>query len=624
MRKPVFILLCIFGAVFLINGLIHYFTFEYSYFPSQTEAAEPIRVLTAQETSEEEFPVTDELIAFGRKAFYTETFGNEVFFTDILGTYDGALTLPNVFKACLKLRGQGTNNLQVEAAKTVVLGDRTIHKGELIDTGLDVAKGAYTPLGITLKVKEGRLQAGLGCVTCHAIADLPSGKILEGVPNTDLNAGLLLALGTNSASFFTHTDVNNLTKFIKDTGRTVPGEDGSKLALPDPDALEKAVDRDFLTWPPGYVDTMIDLKNSPVQIPDSFTKGDHPYTWSGSIGIGPFHGLAFFNGIPNAQNMDPLSQMNLSKTLFGLDKEVYVGTLLQRAANEKYRYRPESGEKPSAFLDRVDPTPGAPGVNELVPTPNYPRPSPVSITGLLASKPGYPVAYHLLAMAAYQNALHPPPSKHQASDAQRVSAGRDVFRRANCISCHAGTYLTNNSIVPSSVIGTEPTRSIALRSLEPAWDKPLMYPWDTPVPLPARPNTFEFDLSRYDPEQLRLSLGQGGREGGYKVPSLFGLYWSAPYLHDGGVAVGAEGASQAGIPGTLHRGVAADPANSLRALVDRRLRRQVITANEADPDVIRARITGAGHEYWVDEEAGFTQEQQDALIDYLLKVNDRP
>jgi hypothetical protein len=63
------------------------------------------------------------------------------------------------------------------------------------------------------------------------------------------------------------------------------------------------------------------------------------------------------------------------------------------------------------------------------------------------------------------------------------------------------------------------------------------------------------------------------------VPSIIGLYWTAPYLHDGGVAVGPNLDKDIGILGTLRKGIHPDPANSLRALVDKELRRKVILSN---------------------------------------------
>ena len=108
--------------------------------------------------------------------------------------------------------------------------------------------------------------------------------------------------------------------------------------------------------------------------------------------------------------------------------------------------------------------------------------------------------------------------------------------------------------------------------------------------------------------------------GGYKVPSLIGLYWSAPYLHDGGVAVGANTKSQLGIEGTLNKSILPDPYNSIRALVDKNLRTQVIKANQSAESLRKSNVTGEGHEYWVDASTGFSQQEQDALIKYLLTL----
>jgi len=65
-----------------------------------------------------------------------------------------------------------------------------------------------------------------------------------------------------------------------------------------------------------------------------------------------------------------------------------------------------------------------------------------------------------------------------------------------------------------------------------------------------------------------------------------------------------------------------DPAESLRALIDRRLRERVVEANHADEDLRKANVEGVGHEYWVDGKAGFSPREQDALIHYLLTLHD--
>jgi len=64
------------------------------------------------------------MVERGRQAFYQETFGNEVFLTDVTGMLDGGLTPTQVALAVAKLGGQGTTNLQVAIASDMRVGDR--------------------------------------------------------------------------------------------------------------------------------------------------------------------------------------------------------------------------------------------------------------------------------------------------------------------------------------------------------------------------------------------------------------------------------------------------------------------------------------------------------------------
>jgi hypothetical protein len=107
------------------------------------------------------------------------------------------------------------------------------------------------------------------------------------------------------------------------------------------------------------------------------------------------------------------------------------------------------------------------------------------------------------------------------------------------------------------------------------------------------------------------------------VKGLLGLWWSAPYLHDSSIAVGVDAETELGIPGTLRRGRDVDPVNSLRALLDRGLRSRVIEANQSDAAMQKAKVLGIGHEHWVDEQAGYSLEDQSALIDYLFSLEFR-
>ncbi|KFM98543.1 electron transport protein [Bacillus clarus] len=562
--------------------------------------------------------IDSSLLQLGKKSFYEETFGNEGFITDIMGAFDGPITLPNIQKAVKELEGKGTTNLQVELANTVTIGGKTFKKGRKVDTGLDVAKGTNKVLGMPIKYSEGKMKAGISCLACHATVDSNSKQIIEGAPNSDLNAGLLIAFAKNSAAYFTHTDISSLKKYMNNFNHTIKTSDDKTAVLPNPKMLEDAVDRNVLKWPKGNFDSTIDMKSNPAQIPDSFTLGDFPYGWSGHAMAGPFKGLSTFNNNVHAQNSDSLSQSEVSRELFGIDKEVYMGTILQSAANPKYRYIPNQGKKPSEFFVAVDPTPGIPGVNELIKPPSFPKVTLIAPDGLIASSPGYKVNEQNNAMSAWQNTLVPPKSEIKV-DSKTMQLGRSVFKRASCITCHAGSDFTNNRIISAAKIGTEPSRAQALKKTEKIWGEAFIYSPDTPVPVPKNAKILKVPTTQLDPEQIDLAFAKGESPGGYKVPSLIGLYWTAPYLHDGGVAVGPNSNTQLGFPGTLMKGVYPDPVNSLRALVDKKQRERVIAANRL-ANLQQVHVQGIGHEYWVDASTGFSNQEQDALIRYLLTL----
>jgi hypothetical protein len=441
--------------------------------------------------------------------------------------------------------------------------------------------------------------------------------VVEGVPTNDLNAGLIMALATNSSAYFTHANIKSLKRYIRSLDRVVVDSKGRKSSLPDPQLLEKEVDRTFVSWPRGNFDSTIDMKANPSQIPDSFTLGDHPYGWSGFAAAGSFRGLSTFSNNVHAQNADSLAQSEISEALFGVDKEVYIGTILQNAANPKFRYKPNVNEKPSEFFAKVDPTPGVVGVNKLVAPPQFPKVSLVAPDGLVVSEPGYRFNEQNNAVAAWQNTINPPTLSVKI-DAEQIARGRDVFVRAGCIRCHAGAYLTNNRVVSAKVVGTEPSRAQALKKTEKVFGEAVFYAPDTPVPVPKNAKVLKVPTEQLDKEQIRLAFAHGDSKGGYKVPSLIGLSWSAPYLHDGGVAVGPNG--ELGLTGTLGKGIVPDARNSLRALIDRTLRQQVIRANVSDPQLRAVHVSGDGHRYWIDQQEDFTKEEQEAVIDYLLSL----
>lgn len=545
-------------------------------------------------------PIDEAVLAKGRRAFYTETYRNELFLTDVVGFLDGPLDLWAFAKALALLAGRGTTNLQVALSKDADIAGRAFHAGDVVDTDLDVPRGAFLPLGLKLFSSHGRIRVGVTCALCHAAVDRASGKVVEGAPNADFQAGLLLAMGTNSAAYVANTDAK-------------PAK-GPNEEPPSAAQLETAVDAVLRRWPPGFFDSTIDQTADPSQIPDSFTFGGHPYGWTGFASSGPFHGLTALGNNVHGQNSDATSQLHLTRLLFDLDPEAYLALVLRNAPDRGLRHDPASGLPPSRLVARFAPAPGMPALNDIIRSPDYPRVSSVVPDGVMISKPGRRVWELNNAISAFQNTLAPPPPPGPTPHA---AAGRTVFERAGCADCHAGPRHTNNRLVPAPDIGTEPTRALAMQKTEPLYEpNPNIPAFDTPVPPPPGAKTVAVPPG-LEPDQARLAMAYGNA-GGYKVKGLTGLRLTAPYLHDGGVAVGPDPAVHLGVPGTLGQGVAPDPANSLRALVDRELRAKAVRANQADADLVRVHVQGVGHEFWVDEAAGFTRDEQDALIQYLL------
>lgn len=625
MRRVFVAILLGIGALIAAAIIITGIGFQYAYEPSTSSVISRIRPSPEQydlwghpKSSPQPgaVKIDDALLRLGRKAFYKETFRNELFLTDVVGILSGPLRVWNVTEAVLALKGQGTTNLRVRVPETVTIGGRTFQKGSYFDTGLDVPRGAIVPLGMAISVSRWKIRIGITCALCHATVDPQTNKVIEGAPNQDLNAGLLLALGTNSAAYFMHTDVDPKT-IPRDRRRTIATSAGQKQALPNVAALENRVDSALLMWPRGNFDSLTDLKADPTQIPVSFTSGNYPYGWSGNFMAGPFHGLTAQNNNVHALNSDSLLLADSAPALFDMDKELFLATILQNAANRKYRFDPSRGQKPSQFLAAIKPSQASPGLNEVVLPPTYPKGTLLSPDGTLTSSPGYPFWQQNNAMAAWQNTLVPPPATVTA-DAAEKRLGRGVFERAHCGACHSGPSLTNHRVVPASEIGANGVRAKALAKTEQNFAPPVLFRFDTPVPLPPHPRTLHVPTNELDPTQIDLAWAHHRSGGGYKVPALVGLYWSAPYLHDGGVAVGPNADSELGLPGTLEKNVAPDPANSLLALLDRDLRARIVSANESSSALRRMNVQGVGHDYWVDTRAGVTRQEQQALILYLL------
>jgi hypothetical protein len=640
--------------IIMILAIVAWFAeFEYAYEPAPDEVMNPERInqdlaydfwgrsYTSAEVKRlrEESPeqiahltpahgaveIGEETLRLGREAFYRETYGNELFATDILGMFDGALSRWEFAKAILGARGNGTANLQVRTGRNVIIDGREIPKGTLIPTGLDVPKGAWAPMGMKMKYQRGRVLSGVTCAACHSAWDPASGLVVEGAPNIDINIGHLLALASNSAGLFVNAEIGDLEQFIGPGSLHIETTEGHAVQLPDPVMIENAVDRVFMAWPPGYFDSTADLVANPSQIPDSYTWRDHPYGWTGFAAVGPFHGVSVLNNNVHALNSDGLSQAEASQDIFGFDKEFTYGIVLQNAAATRYRFRPdEHGPRPSLFFAQVNPTPIAVGFNEMVEIPTFPKGSLISPDGLFISKPGRRVWELNNAISAFQNSLRPPPAAIDL-DPGWIARGEKVFTAANCRSCHSGPAFTNHRIIPAPEVGASPSRALALANLQDGMVfPPLTWSWDTQVPVPEGAGLLEVPTDHLQPDFLNLAYAFDGSPGGYKVKGLIGLFWTPPYLHDGGVSVGPDARTDLGLPGTLFDGRLPDPVNSLRALLDRELRAAVTSANAASDRATRMKVSGTGHEHWVDADAGFLPDDQNAIIHYLLSLQFQP
>jgi cytochrome c551/c552 len=604
------------------------------YTASQPEAEKLLQTETGQERLSPDngaVEVTEELIDLGRDAFYRETFGNDYLFTDVVGILDGPINLRSIASSVLNLKGKPTTNLQVPIDEDITVGKRTFKAGTAVNTGLDVPGGSLFPLGLVTHLDKGKVRVGVTCALCHATVSEETGRVLEGAINTNINLGALIAMASNSAALFRQTDVN--PNEIPPGEHTFINNKGETAKLPDQKIMEDEVDAAMLSWAPGNFVSNGDLKNNSAQIPTSYTHETFPYAWSGVASIGWFHGLTTLNNAVFGLNADPTTTADASESVLGIDKEVYLGTMLQNVSSKNFQL-PE-GAKPSEFFDKVDPTPGEPGINSVIKMPEYPKGSLFMQNGLMANTPGLPVAAQLNGMSAFQNTLAPP--THEAADIDTLKRGAAIFQQANCAQCHSGRYFTNHEIIPVKEIATQPKRAPASRKFAQEFVPPDTYPPNVPVPLPANPPVLAVPTDITPQEDIELSYALSDPDGGYKVQNLIGLYLSAPYLHDGGVAASAESIKQdesgrftvavrdeLGMSGTLMRGIAPNPEASLRVLLDRNLRKAVVSANRANPDLQRSNVDGSGHKYWVDEKAGYSTQNQTDLIKFLLSIDDEP
>jgi hypothetical protein len=590
--------------------------------------------------------ITQQLIEAGDDIFLNRKVGDTLGIQGVLGFGTGLARIqPELIAAIRKLGGRPTTNLQLTLQQDLKLGSHFYAKGSTLDTGLDVLLGATFPIGL-------KPDGNFTCAVCHDVTS-QLGDRLKGVPNGDLNVRFLIALAPNSTAGFARLDLDPLDPKYQGNGKAIVDSRGNLVTLPDPQKFEDAFDDTLLDVPFGHFESSPDGINNTTQIPSVFTFKSGPYFFDGQFAIGPFAGLsATGNGVHSSEG-NLLAAAQLSTETLGLDPEVYLGVVLQNAADPRLRLPEGVRVKPSEWLRQVAPDPRQAELEDQIPAPGagtYPnlRPSLFTYNGAIFSPDSFvqddiasgPFLFADNAMAAFQNSLVPPPNRTQenitALKNGSVRRGAQVFQRANCATCHAPPFFTDNKIHPLKQLGNNSARARSRLALKDVLVPPKIYTLNNPVPVPANAEVLDVPTEGISDSPTTLPKGFLP-DGGYKTLSLRGVYLSAPYLHDGGVAVRAGSLkiqsngsftvvdrTGLGLTGTLSIGQSADSASSLRALLDRQLRSQVIAANQANPALVRSNLDGTGHEFYVDKTTGFTPAQQTDLINFLLALDDDP
>lgn len=590
--------------------------------------------------------ITQQLIDAGDNIFFNRKVGDTLGIQGILGFGAGLARLqPELITAIQQLGGRQTTNLRLTLQQDLKLGSHFYAKGSTIDTGLDVLLGATFPIGL-------KPDGNFTCAVCHDVAS-QFGDRLKGVPNGDLDVRFLIALAPNSTAGFARLGLDPLDPKYQGNGKAIVDSRGNFVTLPDPQKFEDAFDDALLDEPVGHFESSPDGINNTTQIPSVFTFQSGPFFFDGQFAIGPFAGLsAAGNGVHSSEG-NLIAAAQLSAETLGLDSEIYLGVVLQNAADPRLRLPEGVRVKPSEWLRQVAPDPKQAELEDQIPAPGagtYPnlRPSLFTYNGAIFSPNSFsqndiasgPFLFADNAMAAFQNSLVPPANRTQenitALTNGSVRRGAQVFQRANCATCHAPPFFTDNKIHPLSELGTNSARARSRLDLKDILVPPKLYTLNNPVPIPAGAEVLDIPTEGISDSPTTLPKGFLP-DGGYKTLSLRAIYLSAPYLHDGGVAVRAGSLkiqtngsfavvdpNGLGLAGTLSIGKPADSKSSLRALLDRELRRQVIAANQASPALRRDNLDGTGHHFYVDRAAGFTPAQQTDLINFLMALDDNP
>ena len=523
-----------------------------------------------------------------------------------------------------------------------------------------------------------------------------------GVGNQDLSIGWMFSLSSNPmAALFASGRPNKLK----------PGDarEWMNEILKDyrvkRDDVRREILRGVLMMPRGYFDDTPDGIHDPLQYPVLYTRHNWPYNYDGVM----------LNASDRNNNVwtisfDPSEFVGLcndrggktSKLLFWSEPGIFHDVTANQYAEYLAQYSPAVVHDPAQFeplrddiLGTSDGIPGVlhndavvlvNGVPDAIPKDimNHPdnvrnnrirspeefgadgklRGGMVALLGTrVITTPEIREKYGIDALAKKYNLSADefvteavslmldwidPPANHstllaKARAAGLVEKGYAIFKANGCVDCHAGPFFTNNTIIPLNRIKTNNARALATEPLQ------------------------TFVAPEYDPSTGKaISGGLGGiiakmfgsnERYGYKVVTLRYLWGTAPYLHDGGVAVGLR--PEAGPAGddlqTLLKRADADKvygagqvlaireaqpesyyranaALSLQALLLKGEREKVIAANKEPSFPVPGtaervsgeamNVQGVGHEQYIQDTPG--GENITALVAFLLALDDEP
>jgi hypothetical protein len=424
-------------------------------------------------------PPSADRMDWGRSVFRFETFGNERFWSDVLGLADGLARRAITPNALLAI------GVQLDSDRLPADFQRS-----------DVGIGLYTDPRATRRVLEAnaviglvwrRGRIGVTCALCHSRADdrlsEGVGRRVDGLPNTRLRVGELIAWGDRSRAYLPFLNLSGV-------GRGPYVDPAASVGDKAVARLERDVDAALLTWPPGQVDVIPDGVGNPTEIMPVFNLMDvGPYGWDGYFRVAIDAHNYFFSVVLDPTTLIASADGPAATTISPVPWDQLVRVTYDGVLSA---IDPEM-TRPRVAADRV-------GGSDLFRTPR-------AVAGFRVDE------RDLASISAYLARVLPPP--WESIDDARVATGRRVFRGAGCNRCHLESRQTTGTIVP-------------LGDLLPGY-----------VPEPFDGMTTAAGVLREDPrtgyDDRVLVIGKA-RDKGYKVPQLVGIALTAPYLHDGSVA----------------------------------------------------------------------------------------